>query len=69
MSEWFPVSERLPGPGVSVLARWCERGEDFTDVACRLHPMMPGDYWYRQNGVEMLAPTYWMPLPEPPEVK
>lgn len=63
MSKWINTAERQPENGVDVLAWWCERGDDFQDVACRLHPLMPGDYWYRKNGVEMLAPTYWMPLP------
>jgi hypothetical protein len=55
MSEWIPVSERLPDEEARVLAT------DGTDVF---------DSEYMSGNWEWCADvTHWMPLPEPPKVK
>jgi len=69
MSElWIPTSERLPPHSVYVKARWCRYGPEVIAEAYRHDPMLPGGYWYRKGGGEMIEPTHWMPLP-PTEVK
>jgi hypothetical protein len=25
--------------------------------------MLPGEYWYCRDGIEMITPSYWMPIP------
>lgn len=67
-SEWVKVSERLPNDGRSVLVYaaidclcftttgYVESGEWFLN-------------WVQEIGEPDLVPTYWMPLPTPPEEK
>ncbi len=64
-SPWIPVSERLPERNEIVLAT----DQDGVTVGS-YSPML--DDWWALHG-DRMAPgavvTYWMPLPEPPEVK
>jgi hypothetical protein len=74
MSEWVPVSEDLPEEGVHVLACWGQASTSMGIAMIRrsdgkaawfYHYDIDDDDW----GISMEAPTHWMPLPEPPEVK
>jgi hypothetical protein len=62
---WFPVSERLPKIGVSVLCSSPEPpGNDGVWIGQR------EEYgWYLPGANEMGTPTHWMPLPEPPHAE
>jgi len=62
--EWIPVTERLPDRGERVIAT---AGYGVFEMYLNIH-----NKWIR-NGFDWLkffkAPvTYWMPMPEPPEV-
>ena len=66
--QWIPVDERLPEVDEHVLACWVPRKDG---MACAVIRTLngkcvwtPGDQWTQCD-----APTHWMPLPEPPEVK
>jgi len=66
--RWIPVSERLPEMGVYVAGLWLGLPET-SSPGERVRVVKRGvPEWYLQTGVEMTAPTHWMPLPEPPEV-
>ena len=61
MSEWIPVSERLPEKMKEVLV-W-SRGGDFAEVA-----FWEGRRWKKIWDHEVIyTVTNWMPLPEPPK--
>ncbi|MCD7802026.1 MAG: DUF551 domain-containing protein [Clostridiales bacterium] len=64
MTDWISVKDRLPEVGKNV-------------IICR--PDVPGKYiveqgylrsngWWKVYGTNVKRVTYWMPLPEPPEV-
>ena len=55
MSEWIPVSERLPPEETRVLAYDGDK-------------VFESEYW-NGNWEWCADVTHWMPLPEPPEVK
>lgn len=62
--EWISVSERLPeGDGVQVLCWWPIASEP------RILSF-DGDKWYvpgwEEDGLDLLAPSHWMPLPAAP---
>lgn len=57
--EWISVTERLPEPGVDVLAAYRNR---------HIYMGTVGDDWLEED-IEDGYVTHWMPLPEPPEVK
>jgi hypothetical protein len=50
--EIFLTRVRPPLEGLWVIGMWDVMA--FEDVAKR-----EGQYWYRQNGTQMLSPTYW----------
>lgn len=56
---WVPVGERLPEPGVPVLAYWKRPGGEGAIVAVRENP--PGGWFWN------VPVTHWRPLPAPPE--
>lgn len=55
--EWIPVTERLPEPGVDVLAAYRDR---------HINMGTAGDDWLEED-IEYCYITHWMPLPEPPK--
>ena len=55
--KWISVEERLPEPGVDVLAAYRDRHINMGTV---------GDDWLEED-IEDGYITHWMPLPEPPE--
>jgi hypothetical protein len=61
--NWISTNERLPPHSVYVLARWCKYDPETIDEAYRHNPMLLGEYWYRRCGIEMITPSYWMPMP------
>ena len=61
MSEWIPVEERLPEPDVWVLGIY-SHGEYEVMYWSGIYHWGAGDSHGR------IAPTHWMPLPDPPEV-
>ena len=65
--RWIPVEERLPEKSVYVAALWAGLPEAPSpgEKVLVVRRGVPG--WYLQNGVEMTAPTHWMPLPPPPD--
>jgi hypothetical protein len=76
MGDWISVEDRLPEEGVPVLAIDMEGGEPGILFAVR-----DGMEWLEQDstlwirgkwkadGVWLVGPTHWQPLPEPPEVQ
>lgn len=59
-TRWILVSERLPEDKTDVLAY------DGSFYVCAFYKYDDGAVeWYAD---EIIDPTYWMPLPEPPEV-
>lgn len=65
-NKWISVDERLPEPGICVLAIEIDLG---IITAYKKHN---GKFWigYRADsaGGSLCEVTHWMPLPEPPEV-
>lgn len=57
--DWISVEERLPKPGVDVLAAYRNR---------HIYMGTVGDDWLEED-IEDGYVTHWMPLPEPPEVE
>lgn len=55
--DWISVEERLPEPGVDVLAAYRDR---------HINMGTAGDDWLEED-IEDGNITHWMPLPEPPE--
>lgn len=55
--DWISVEDRLPEPGVDVLAAYRDR---------HINMGTAGDDWLEED-IEDGNITYWMPLPEPPE--
>ena len=55
--DWISVTERLPEPGVDVLAAYRDR---------HINMGTAGDDWLEED-IEDGYITHWMPLPEPPE--
>lgn len=69
--RWIPVGERLPEPDKQVLAIVSGRWENITfDRAYELASWSSDEGWIMEAWPELEDPevTYWMPLPEPPEV-
>lgn len=54
--EWISVEDRLPEPGVDVLAAYRDR---------HINMGTAGDDWLEED-IEDGYITHWMPLPEPP---
>jgi hypothetical protein len=49
--------------GVYVLAFWRARGDEKETMSARVARRgLP--LWYARNGVELVTPDFWMPLPE-----
>ena len=69
--RWIPVGERLPEPDKQVLAIVSGRWENITfDRAYELASWSSDEGWVMEAWPELEDPevTYWMSLPEPPEV-
>lgn len=68
MSEWIPVSERLPEVGEYVLACWVRRKDGMATAVRR--NLNGKTAWSAADQWNMIDPPIaWMPLPEPPEVE
>lgn len=59
ISEWIPVSERLPKSDMDVLVYDDAGGQPKIDIDSHYN-----SFWWRSRNV-----TYWMPLPCPPKTK
>jgi len=68
--EWIRTSRRLPPKGVYVEGYWSRLTEATRPAAisflCPVVVRRGVPMWYAENGVEMVPPTHWRPLPEPP---
>lgn len=67
---WIPCSERMPQNGSAIIV-YCADHDKNTGIVENC--IIPKDFEYlrkvlRENGVFSNS-LYWMPLPEPPEVK
>jgi hypothetical protein len=52
-----------PLHGVYVLAFWRARGDEKETMSARVARRgLP--LWYARNGVELVTPDFWMPIPE-----
>lgn len=82
MAEWINVKDRLPEKDEVVIALIIgsdfiiqEEGETLADAIARARKhkrvtlaYLDDDGWYGSDGFpEIIAPSYWMPLPEPPK--
>lgn len=67
MSNWIPVSERLPEDGKQVLIYATSMYIDLFEDESFLHD----NYAEHMNivGGNVRPVTHWMPLPEPPETE
>jgi hypothetical protein len=68
---WIPIAEQLPDRNVNVLI-YIPAADEKTYIAS----LDEGGMWFSSDPTadayslgEHGAPTHWMPLPEPPEVK
>ena len=62
MSEWIPVSERLPEKNLWVLVTCDRYGYSYTDIM-RRHNFR--EAWTDGDNIYTYEITAWMPLPEP----
>lgn len=69
MSEWIPVSERLPEMLAEVLVSYGRVRKSVLVAHYEPYPEDAGDHWVGQCGcqLESCEVTHWMALPEPPE--
>ena len=78
--RWIPVEERLPEDETPVLVYCIPRDDDGTPscAGCDGHGGIISTAWYERLGDGdgehwvsdgLAPPLFWMPLPEPPEVK
>lgn len=66
MSEWIPVTERLPEDKVDVLVSFEENmAVAYRENDCWL--VMSGGGWCTPIMFGDREPTYWTPLPAPPK--
>lgn len=63
MSEWIPVTERMPDESTRVLAYLPSLR--LIDVTL----YHGGQFWIAEVSTDIEPVSHWMPLPEPPEVK
>ena len=67
MSQWIPVSERLPDGDDEVLVYDPVREAVETAEYLAEHRSWLASAW-EYDGRSYIFPTHWMPLPEPPKV-
>ena len=67
VEKWISVKDRMPEPGVNVLAR-CFYHECWQMFVCHVSKINTG-HWYTGITGQWVQVTHWMPLPEPPEEK
>ena len=65
VGKWISVKDRMPEPGVNVLAR-CFYHERWQMFVCYVSKRNLGN-WYTGVAGQWAQVTHWMPLPEPPE--
>ena len=65
VEKWISVKDRMPEPGVNVLAR-CFYHECWQMFVCHVSKINTG-HWYTGIAGQWVQVTHWMPLPEPPE--
>jgi hypothetical protein len=65
MTAWTRVADQLPAPGVEVLAYWGRKPSD-GGVFMRVVYRHGAAYWVDGRSTYEV-PTYWLPLPAPPE--
>ena len=65
MSEWISPEEQMPEPFQRVIvARIYERGEPL-----RVEQGMWTNGWWKVYGANVRKVSYWMPMPEPPDIQ
>lgn len=68
-AKWIPVDQCVPPPGIAVLI-WIISGDD-GDGMIEFAERTPEGRWMLVGGAEVRepydVPTYWIPLPPPPE--
>jgi hypothetical protein len=62
-TRWIPLHEAQPPQGEYVLAWWTRHGGSYVQEARGTEPLY-GGWWYLRNGIEMVPPCYWQPLPK-----